>query len=392
MPEEAKQIVDQDISHHFDVIIVGAGPAGATCALALEDSGLQVAILDKAGFPRDKVCGDSIPGRSVKLLGQIDPRYQEILSKFPHTEYVSATRVVSSSGKQIIKYWNNRAYNCKRMEFDNLLFDWVKSDTKTTVFENTELQSVTIESDKVLLKTSSGNFSTDIIVGCDGAHSLLAKKLAGFTVDKYHYAGAVRAYHSNITGSTPNQNEIFFSKKAYPGYFWLFPLPDNSFNIGFGMLSKAIAEKKMNLKESLVAVIEEFPELTQRFSASGPIQQIDGFGLPLGSRDLPLSGNRFLLCGDAASLIDPLSGDGIGNAMTSGKIAAEHIRNYFSKGNFDAITNQAYDKAVYRTLGQELKRNTRLLRISSRFPWLLNSAIAFLSKKNFVSRYLLKKL
>ncbi len=158
------------------------------------------------------------------------------------------------------------------------------------------------------------------------------------------------------------------------------------------MLSEAIAEKKVNLKESLVAVIEEFPELTQRFSASGPIQQIDGFGLPLGSRDLRLSGNRFLLCGDAASLIDPLSGDGIGNAMTSGKIAAEHIRNYFSKGNFDASTNQAYDKAVYRTLGQELKRNTRLLRISSRFPWLLDSAIAFLSKKNFVSRYLLKKL
>jgi flavin-dependent dehydrogenase len=130
------------------------------------------------------------------------------------------------------------------MEFDNLLFEWVKSDTKTTVFENTELQSVTIETDKVLLKTSTGNFSTDIIVGCDGAHSLLAKKLAGFTVNKYHYAGAVRAYHSNITGSTPNLNEIFFSEKAYPGYFWLFPLPDNSFNIGFGMLSKAIAEKK----------------------------------------------------------------------------------------------------------------------------------------------------
>ena len=392
MPEVAKQITDQNKYRHFDVIIVGAGPAGATCALALQDSGLQVAMIDKAQFPRDKVCGDSIPAISVKLLDQIDPRYRKILSKFPHARYINSTRVVSSSGKQIIKYWTKGVYNCKRMEFDNLLFEWVKSDTKTTVFENTELQSVIIEADKVLLKTSTGNFSTDIIVGCDGAHSLLAKKLAGFTVDKYHYAGAVRAYHSNITGCTPNQIEIFFSKKAFPGYFWLFPLPDNSFNIGFGMLSNAIAEKKMNLKKSLVDVIEEFPELTNRFSASGPIEQIDGFGLPLASRNLPLSGNRFLLCGDAASLIDPLWGEGIGNAMISGKIAADHIRNYFSKGSFDAITNQAYDKAVYDTLGKELKRNTRLLRISSRFPWLLDTAIAVLSKKNFVSRYLLKKL
>ena len=80
MPEVAKQITDQNKYRHFDVIIVGAGPAGATCALALQDSGLQVAMIDKAQFPRDKVCGDSIPAISVKLLDQIDPRYRKILS------------------------------------------------------------------------------------------------------------------------------------------------------------------------------------------------------------------------------------------------------------------------------------------------------------------------
>lgn len=392
MQVAANEYSNQDQQYHFDVVIIGAGPAGTTCSLALQNSGLHVAILDKASFPRDKVCGDSIPGMAAKVLGAIKPSYAEVFRQFKHKVKISATRVALTSGKEVTFTWKNDAYNCPRMAFDNFLFDLVKKETTTTVFENTEVRSIQVSENNVCVSTSAGHFTAAVVVGCDGAHSVVAKTLADFKVVKKHYAGAVRAYQKNISGGAPHLNEIFFSKRFIPGYFWLFPLEDGSFNIGFGMLSEAIAERKINLKKSLVDFIQEFPELKERFANIESDWQIEGFGLPLGTRKVALSGNRFLLCGDAASLIDPLSGDGIGYAMASGKYAAEHIIAHFPDRRFDAATNKHYDHAIYRDIGRKLKKSTRLLRISGRFPWLLNFAVSFLSKNNSVSGYLKKKL
>ena len=380
----------QDKNYHFDVIIVGAGPAGTTCALALQNSGLKIAILDKAIFPRDKVCGDAIPTRSVSVLKKINPKYFEALSQFEKKEKITTSRVVVSSGKDLFFHWKSEAFNCKRFEFDNLLFDLVKKETQTSVFENTEILSIKIQDDLVILDTNSNHFTSSIVIGCDGAHSIVAKKMADFKVNKKMYAGAVRSYQQNITGNTAYTNEVFFSQKYTPGYFWLFPVSEHSFNIGFGMLSENIALKKINLKKAIVDVVTEFPELSQRFTKAGLEFITEGFGLPMGNGKTSLSGNRFLLCGDAGSLIDPISGAGIGNAMESSFHAANHVIKYFSSSNFDAQINKNYDRSVYREIGKELKKNTLILRLSSKFPWLVNLAISFLANNNFVSNYLRK--
>ena len=380
----------QDKNYHFDVIIVGAGPAGTTCALALQNSGLKIAILDKAIFPRDKVCGDAIPTRSVSVLKKINPKYFEALSQFEKKEKITTSRVVVSSGKDLFFHWKSEAFNCKRFEFDNLLFDLVKKETQTSVFENTEILSIKIQDDLVILDTNSNHFTSSIVIGCDGAHSIVAKKMADFKVNKKMYAGAVRSYQQNITGNTAYTNEVFFSQKYTPGYFWLFPVSEHSFNIGFGMLSENIALKKINLKKAIVDVVTEFPELSQRFTKAGLEFITEGFGLPMGNGKTSLSGNRFLLCGDAGSLIDPISGAGIGNAMESSFHAANHVIKYFSSSNFDAQINKNYDRSVYREIGKELKKNTLILRLSSKFPWLVNLGISFLANNNFVSNYLRK--
>ena len=380
----------QDKNYHFDVIIVGAGPAGTTCALALQNSGLKIAIIDKAVFPRDKVCGDAIPTRAVTVLKKINPKYFEALAQFEKKEKITTSRVVVSSGKELFFHWKSEAFNCARFEFDNFLFDFVKKETQTSVFENTEILSIKIQDDVVVLDTYVNHFTTSIVIGCDGAHSIVAKKLANFKVNKKMFSGAVRSYQQNIPGNTVNTNEVFFSQKYTPGYFWLFPVSEHSFNIGFGMLSEIISLKKINLKKAMVDVVTEFPELSQRFTKAGLEFQTDGFGLPMGNGKTNLSGNRFLLCGDAGSLIDPISGAGIGNAMESSFWAANHVIKYFSNSNFDAQTNKNYDRSVYREIGKELKKNMRILRLSSKFPWLVNLTISCLAKNNFITKYFKK--
>src|ERR1044072_5269738 len=100
----------------YDVVIVGAGPAGCACALALKDANLKVAILDKQSFPRDKVCGDAIPGRAVKTLKQISPEFAEAFKNFPK-KYLTQKTEVSFKGRSMNFYWKNEAYTCARMDF-----------------------------------------------------------------------------------------------------------------------------------------------------------------------------------------------------------------------------------------------------------------------------------
>jgi flavin-dependent dehydrogenase len=101
---------------------------------------------------------------------------------------------------------------------------------------------------------------------------------------------------------------------------------------------------------------------------------VEGFGLPLGGIRRPLSGNRFLLCGDAASIIDPLNGEGIGNAMLIGYKAAQVIRNAFSKNDISAAFHSAYDDEINSTLLPELRQKLFLQKLFNR-PWLINSLV-----------------
>jgi geranylgeranyl reductase family protein len=366
----------------YDVLILGAGPSGAACALALKDSGLRVALLDKSSFPRDKICGDAIPGKAVRALHQLNPDYVTALRKIAGTPPIRRGRVVAHNGVEASVPWVLEAYNSPRLDFDLFLVDLVKKHTTTHFLFDTRIEDVNIVQDGVVLSSKDHSFKGKIVVACDGAHSIIAKKLAGFTLDRNHFCGAVRVYYRNIEGSDPQLNECFFSKKMMPGYFWVFPVADNLYNVGFGMLSKSISKKKVNLEKALFEVIDEFPELRKRFENATLVSKPQGMGLPLGTRRLKLSGDRFLLCGDAASLIDPISGAGIDTAIISGITAAEHIIKHRDHPNFSGAVNLSYDKSVYEKLGKSLKRNTRILRTISRFPFLLQLGLKIISLRN----------
>ena len=195
-----------------------------------------------------------------------------------------------------------------------------------------------------------------------------------------HYCAGLRAYYQNV-GALDQDNfiELHFFKDFLPGYFWIFPLPNGHANVGVGMLSSAVSKKKVNLKKEMLRMIGTHPELQKRFANAQLIGDIKGYGLPLGSKKRSLSGNNYMLVGDAGALIDPFTGEGISNAMISGRWAAEQAAVCLQEQDFSASFMKGYDAAVYNRLWKELKLSRKMQQLLN-YPWLFNQVATKASK------------
>ena len=363
----------------YDVAIVGAGPAGTACALGLRRSGLRVALLDKAQFPRDKVCGDAIPGHALKALRQLDPAFAEGLWQLEPLDAVRQSRLVAPNGDSLVLEWKLPSFNSPRETFDNALLELVRTHAPTTtILENTSLKGLAMAPDHVRLQPAQGpEITCRLVVGCDGANSVVMRKLLPEPrLARAHHCVGVRAYFENIAGAESGTTEFFLTRDYLAGYCWLFPVGQGRYNVGLGMLAEVVAQHKVDLKETLLRLLATHPALAGRFAAARQLGPIVGFGLPLGGgRVRPISGERFLLCGDAASLIDPLQGHGIDTAIQSGMLAAVQVAACFAKQEFSAQHMRAYDEQVADKIGRKLAKSYRLMRFLSTKPWLVNAAV-----------------
>lgn len=366
----------------YDVIIVGAGPAGSSCAYMLRHSGLKVALVDKARFPRDKICGDALSTDVVRQLSRMDVELAVSFDKFSKKKQANKLRVFAPNGKVLdIAYWNKSVqeipgYVSKRVDFDHFLLNAVKrSASRTDVLEGFNIREVLREKDGILLVSDHEQIRTKFIVGADGAHSVVSRNLTEYSAPKNHYSAGLRQYYENVSGIHPDGYiELHFIEDLLPGYFWIFPLPNNQANVGLGILSSEAARRKVNLKETLEKIIREKEGIRERFENAISLEGTKGFGLPIGSRKRKLSGDRFLLTGDAASLIDPFTGEGIANAIRSGRMAAKHIQKAFEVQRFGAGFNKNYDKRLYGMIWNEL-RVGRVLQMMLHYPRLFNFVI-----------------
>lgn len=374
----------------YDVVIAGAGPAGASCALALRKHNLKVALTDAHSFPRDKVCGDAIPHRAVKTIKQIAPELYEQLKSEPVLMPSSGCRIVSPSGKEIVIRFSLEGYISKRIDFDNLLIQHLLKTKAVDFYAEEKIESVKSSEEKTEIVTSKRTFSSKLIIGCDGAHSEVRKNLLGNSINPKHYCGAVRGYFQGIKNVKEGMMEIHLFKQLPYAYFWIFPLPGGWANVGLGMLSEKIAEQKINLRKAMHELISGNSPIASRFKNAILHGEITGFGLPLGSLRSKLSGNRFMLCGDAGSLIDPATGEGIGNAMLSGMLAAQQAVKCFEKNNFSKKFLNSYDEEVYRRLGKEFRSKYRLQQLIGSKPYLADWAISTAQKFPWLKKQMQK--
>ncbi|MBJ6110054.1 geranylgeranyl reductase family protein [Hymenobacter sp. BT523] len=361
----------------YDVAIIGAGPAGAACALALRASGLRVALLDKAQFPRDKVCGDAIPGHALKALRQLDPAFAEALWQLQPLDAVRQSRLVAPNGDSLWMRWKLPSFNSPRETFDAALLELVRLHTPTTILENTILKGLHVDAECVRLHLAEGaELTCQVVIGCDGANSVVRRQLLPMPLDRAHHCAGVRAYFENIKDAEAGLTEYFFTKDYLQGYLWIFPVGQGRYNVGLGMLSETVARHKVDLKQVLPEMLATHPALAGRFDDARQLGAIQGFGLPLGGgRTVPVSGARFLLCGDAASLIDPIQGHGIDTAMQSGILAAKQVLACFKKQEFSADFMRSYDAQVAHRISRKLAKSYRMMRFLSNKPWLVNAGV-----------------
>lgn len=380
-----------------DVIIVGAGPAGTACAIQLGKAGFSVAILDKASFPRDKICGDALSVDVVNQLKLLSQELAETFDRFQAKVSSFGVRIVAPNRQHIdIPFFHQGkekcGYICTRFNFDNLLVQHLKTFPQVTIIENSPVKKIELLSDHIKAYTDDGAYKAQIIIGADGAQSIVAKFLGTSTIERKHHSAGLRVYYENIPSFHPERYiELYFFNEILPGYLWIFPLPDNKANVGIGMLSDTIARKKINLRETLQRLTLSHPALKERFQNARPLETVKGFGLPLGSKQRKISGERILLTGDAASLIDPFSGEGIANAIRSGRVAAEHIVKCFDQKNFSASFNSAYDREIYRRMWKELKIS-RTLQQLCRYPRLFNFVVTKANHSTYLQQFFIGAL
>ncbi len=369
----------------YPVIIAGAGPAGCVTSLFLSDFKIPHLIVEKGVFPRDKICGDAVSGKMLDIIAKLHPEKVKAFAEDKSKSTLSyGMQFVAPGGNSVgIPFPKPKGdlpigFVSKRMEFDNFLYGLTESSFATRM-EGTEITEVenTDRGVKITLKKGDETFQvfSPMVIGSDGSRSMIKKKLLGDEVDEMHYCAGIRAYYKGVTGLHPdNFIELHFYKELLPGYFWIFPLPDGYTNVGMGMLSADVSRKKVNLRKEMLNLIETNPRLKERFKYAELDGKIAGWGLPLGSKKRPLSGDHFILTGDAASLIDPFTGEGIGNAGVSGMVAARIARQAVEQKNYSASFLKQYDDIMYQRLWNELKLSHRIQRLSSR-PWLFNFVV-----------------
>lgn len=361
----------------WDLIIVGAGPAGTAAALETLGKNYKVALMDKAVFPRDKICGDALSPDVVQQFSRIRPSLAERFAALESKQEINGLRTIAPNKRQLDIKLNapekQRGYVVSRIDLDALMMEEVKSHPEIQVFEATEIIAITYVGQFLRLETDKGFFTTRLLIGADGNHSIVAKLLGGrHSIDRRHHCAAMRQYYENVDWPEGRSFiELHFMDEILPGYLWVFPMANNRANVGIGMLSSDVSEKKVNLKKVLEKQLATHPELAPRFANARPLESAKGFGIPIGSRKYSLSGKNYLLAGDAARIVDPLSGEGIGNALRSGRFAGKQALAALEAKRYDADFLKAYDKKLYSMIGDEL-RMSRFLQKSFRRKGTLN--------------------
>lgn len=365
-----------------DVCIIGAGPAGSTLAHFLAREGVDHVVLDKSEFPRDKICGDGITVDVLNVLRRIDP---ELLRDFAAEADMRESWGFcfhAPSGKEL-RYdfsGDNLPYapffTSRRLHLDNFLVEKLPQQ-RTQLITGAEVNHIKRIPGGLRVGYSGlqeEELECKILIGAEGEKPIVTRQLG---LEHYrakpHLIAAIRVYYRNVQGFNPNGHlEFFFDKDLLPGYFWAFPLSNNEANVGLGMVSTMIAKKRINLRRMLGQVINKNPRIAEMFKYAEPMEDPRGWGLPIITPKRQIAGESYALIGDAAGMIEPFTGKGIGPGMMSARICSEHIIRALREKNYDL---RSYQQHMYRYYSGEIRTGYTLQK-SLRYPLALNTVLS----------------
>lgn len=352
----------------YDIIICGGGPSGSTCAMTFKGSSARVLVIDKSEYPREKVCGDGIAPYVSKVLHRIDESfgtaYEQFEQKFP------IDRVLMSADYKTTAEltFPEEFYVSTRHDFDDFLYQQASSLPNVDYATGELVKDLNYVEGGVKVITSKGEYFGKVVLGCDGATSVVKRKLGGIESNMDQQFATVRAYFSDVKELDMGRFEVYYFEDYPSGYLWVFPSAGGVANIGFGTYSSIVSKKKLDLKKLIYTLIDSRPDLKERFADAKLISDVKGWTIPVGYGSYPVSGDRYLLLGDAVGLADPITGEGIGPAMVSGRIAGFFLLEIFEKGDYSAATLKGYDVALDKKYGSMIRKRRRIEKLTASYP------------------------
>lgn len=307
-----------------DVVVVGAGPAGAAAAVTLRRAGRSVIVVDKARFPRDKCCGDGLTTLALRELDGLGLQPAAVADWYD----VDAAYLRSPSGREVrvpLPTAGRYAAVAPREQLDAALVDLARA-TGADVLDGHGFTSIdTSAADHVDVAVDGiGTVRTRYVIAADGMWSPV-RKAVGATVPGYRGEWhAFRQYAHNVTGPAAERLIVWFEPDLLPGYAWSFPLPGNRANIGFGVLRDG--DRRVQDMADLWRDLLARPHVVEALGAGFELEgRHTAWPIPARIDDIPLTSGRVLFVGDAAAATDVMTGEGIGQALLTGRLAAEAI-------------------------------------------------------------------
>jgi geranylgeranyl reductase family protein len=312
----------------YDVAIIGAGPAGSTAAYRLAQQGARVALLDRAVFPRDKPCGGGLTLRGVHLLP---------VSVTPVVEHVVDTIELGLGHHRSrdIRFESPIAYMTQRRRLDAYLVERAVG-AGAELHEGCRVRSVSLEGARPVVRVDGGSFTSECVLGADGANGVSARAM-GLGASGMTAVALEGNVSYDVVRPDRFRGRVLLSMATVPGgYAWVFPKGDHV-NVGVG----GWLREGPRLREYLAELCRAhgIPYAT--------VTDIRGHRLPMRRGWERLATERGLVMGDAAGLVDPLSGDGMFEAFLSAKLASEATGDVLAGR---ATSLAPYQRAVHRAL------------------------------------------
>lgn len=324
-------------NNRYDVTIIGAGPAGTSAAHVLSSHGMKVCLLDKHTFPRNKLCGGLLTVKTQRIFHDIfnvswDPVIECVSDgvRFYHANKLS---------KEVTKY--KKLFFTNRVLFDNFLVEQAVKAGSKTYFGISIINFD--ENGKAVTLKDGRKIVSDFIIGADGVNSIVSKHLFKKSPDLNRIGlGLEIELDRNTIHADLTYPEIYFGVIKW-GYGWVFPKKD-TLTVGIGGVLKYNPHMTQTFSQFLKMLFkEDFNKIP-----------VKGHYIPFGYYKNMPGKNNILLCGDAAGLVDPITGEGIAYALQSGKYAAESIIEASMKNNSDKALEIYLKK--YRAITEEFRQ------------------------------------
>ena len=305
-----------------DVVVVGGGPGGSAAAIELARSGRSVVLIDKAVFPRDKCCGDGLTTLALRELEHLGFDGTDVSD----WQEVDGAVIRAPSGLEIrvpLPEQGLYAAITPRLQLDDALIRLARSHG-VDVRDGSAFSSVEKHDDHIVVRADGLEVTARYVIAADGMWSPVRKAIAPHATPYLGEWHGARQYASGVTGRAADELFVWFEPDLIPGYAWSFPLPGGRTNVGFGVL-RSDGRKGKEMKELWDALVQR-PHIAE---ALGPDFRLDdrstAWPIPARVDQIELAVDRVLFVGDAAAATDVMTGEGIGQALLTGRLAAESV-------------------------------------------------------------------